>query len=59
MIPPKQISKYQFDSAKIAAARKKTPPLSKAISPGTTEADFEKALNGSFATELGLINRPF
>ncbi|OWZ13936.1 LOW QUALITY PROTEIN: hypothetical protein PHMEG_00012658 [Phytophthora megakarya] len=47
MVPPRHAAKYAYDSAKIAALKKKTP-LNKLLPGNTLDKQFEKELNQAF-----------
>ncbi|KAG3033433.1 hypothetical protein PC121_g3932 [Phytophthora cactorum] len=53
MIPPRLSAKYAYDSAKIAASKKKTP-LNKLLPTNVPGIQFEKELNEPFAQEMGI-----
>ncbi|KAE8882261.1 hypothetical protein PF003_g33651 [Phytophthora fragariae] len=53
MAPSRLSAKYTYDSAKIAALKKKTP-VSKLLPTNTPENQFEKEMNQAFAQEMGI-----
>ncbi|KAG6615781.1 uncharacterized protein IUM83_12045 [Phytophthora cinnamomi] len=53
MVPSRMSAKYAYDSAKIAALKKKAP-VSKILPTNIPENQFEKEMNQAFAQEMGI-----
>lgn len=58
MVPSRALAKLSYDSAKVAAAKKKAP-LSKLVPANVTEKQFEKELNEAFAQEMEIHHYAF